>query len=118
MIDNPEAMDEHIRRSSASATMSILYDYPTLENEHDETITLIHAIIDRMTRISLHHSSGSFYSSDNGILQELMSKASIRANLTGLVANIAAVKQTSLTYVLGETNRPSAKDPFAFSLLI
>jgi hypothetical protein len=29
--------------------MSILYDYPTLENEHDETITRIHAFIDRMS---------------------------------------------------------------------
>ncbi|KAI0278015.1 hypothetical protein BGY98DRAFT_976318 [Russula aff. rugulosa BPL654] len=73
--------------------MSILYDYPTLENEHDETITQIHAFIDRMTRISQHHSSGSS-----------MSKASIRGNLTGFVADIAAVKQTGLTYVLGETN--------------
>ncbi|KAI0264572.1 hypothetical protein BGY98DRAFT_1039878, partial [Russula aff. rugulosa BPL654] len=84
--------------------MSILYDYPTLENEHDETITQIHAFIDRMTRISQHHSSGSFYSSDNGVLQDLMSKASIRGNLTGFVADIAAVKQTGLTCVLGETN--------------
>jgi len=29
--------------------MSILYDYPALENEHDETITQIHAFIDRMS---------------------------------------------------------------------
>jgi hypothetical protein len=28
--------------------MSILYDYPTLENEHDETLTKIHAFIDRL----------------------------------------------------------------------
>ena len=49
MTDNPEAMDEHIRRSSASATMSILYDYPTLENEHDETLAGIHAFNDRMS---------------------------------------------------------------------
>ena len=77
--------------------MSILYDYPTLENEHDETITQIHAFIDRMTRISQHHSSGSFYSGDNGVLQDLMSKASIRGNLTGFVADIAVVKQTLRT---------------------
>jgi hypothetical protein len=49
MIDNPDAMDTHIRRSSASATMSILYDYPTLENEHDETLAEIHAFNDHMS---------------------------------------------------------------------
>ena len=84
--------------------MSILHDYPTLDNEHDETITQIHAFIDRLTRISQHHFSGSFYSGDNGVLQDLMSKASIWGNLTGFAADIAAVKQTGLTYVLGETN--------------
>ena len=29
--------------------MSILYDYPTLENEHDETLAQIHAFIDRVS---------------------------------------------------------------------
>jgi hypothetical protein len=29
--------------------MSILYDYPTLEDEHDETITQIHAFTDRLS---------------------------------------------------------------------
>jgi hypothetical protein len=33
-----------------------------------------------------------------------MSKASIRGNLTQFAADIAAVKQMGLTYVLGETN--------------
>ena len=103
ILKNPDALDKHFQRSSASAIMSI-YDYPTLKNEHDETITQIHAFIDRMTRISQHHSSGSFYSGDNGVLQDLMSKACIRGNLTGFVAGIAVVRQTGLTYVLGETN--------------
>ena len=49
MSKNPHALDKHIQRSSASATMSILYDYPTLENEHDETITQIHTFIDRLS---------------------------------------------------------------------
>jgi hypothetical protein len=49
MLENPHALDKHIQRSSASATMSILYDYPTLENEHDETLTKIHAFIDRIS---------------------------------------------------------------------
>jgi hypothetical protein len=29
--------------------MSILYDYPTLENEHDKTLTEIHTFIDRLS---------------------------------------------------------------------
>ena len=48
MFENPLALDKHIERSTASATMSILYDYPTLENEHDETLKGIHAFIDRV----------------------------------------------------------------------
>ena len=52
ILKNPDALDKHIQRSSASATMSILYDYPTLENEHDETITKIHTFIDRMSTAS------------------------------------------------------------------
>jgi len=52
VLQNPEALDKHIQRSSASATMSILYDYPTLENEHDKTLSGIHAFIDRMSAAS------------------------------------------------------------------
>ena len=52
ILDNPGALEKHIERSSASATMSILYDYPTLKNEHDETITQIRAFIDRMSAAS------------------------------------------------------------------
>ena len=48
-IRNPEDLDKHIQRSSASATMSILYDYPTLESEHEETLRGIHAFNDRMS---------------------------------------------------------------------
>jgi hypothetical protein len=49
ILKNPDALEKHIQRSSASATMSILYDYPTLENEHDDTLTKIHAFIDRLS---------------------------------------------------------------------
>jgi hypothetical protein len=49
ILENPKALDKHIERASASATMSILYDYPTLEDEHDKTHTEIHAFIDRMS---------------------------------------------------------------------
>ena len=61
-------------------------------------------LIPPFRRISQHHYSGSFCSGNNGILQDLMSKASIRGNLTEFAADIAAVKQKGLTYVLGETN--------------
>jgi hypothetical protein len=49
LLKNSDVLDKHIQRSSASATMSILYDYPTLENEHDKTLTGIHTFIDRMS---------------------------------------------------------------------
>ena len=52
VLESPDALDKHIQRSSASATMSILYDYPTLENEHDKTLTGIHAFIDRISAAS------------------------------------------------------------------
>jgi hypothetical protein len=48
VIENPKSLDNHIARASASATMSILYDYPTLEDDHDEVLTDIHAFNDRM----------------------------------------------------------------------
>ncbi|KAF8485871.1 hypothetical protein DFH94DRAFT_708576 [Russula ochroleuca] len=54
--------------------------------------------------ISQHHYSGSFCTGTNGILQDLMSKANIRGNLTSYSADIAAVRQKGLTYVFGETN--------------
>ncbi len=71
-----------------------------------QTVTLssCFVLIHPLRRISQHHYSGSFCSGNNGILQDLMSKARIRGNLTGFAADIAAVKQTGLTYVLGETN--------------
>ena len=49
ILENPNALDKHIERSSASATMSILYDYPTIEDEHDKTLMEIHGFIDRMS---------------------------------------------------------------------
>jgi hypothetical protein len=52
MLETPEALDKHIQRSSASATISILYDSPTFENEHDKTLSGIHAFIDRMSAAS------------------------------------------------------------------
>ena len=52
MLENPDASDKHVQRSSASATMSILYDYPTLRNENDKTLTGIHTFIYRVSAAS------------------------------------------------------------------
>ena len=52
ILDNPNALEKHIQRSAASATMSILYDYPTLENENDEIIAMIHTFTDRVSAAS------------------------------------------------------------------
>ncbi|KAI0256923.1 cytochrome P450 [Lactifluus subvellereus] len=49
LLESPDALEKHFQRFAASAIMSILYDYPTLENEHDKTLTEIHAFIDRMS---------------------------------------------------------------------
>jgi hypothetical protein len=45
ILQDPDGLDTHLKRSAASATMSILYDYPTLEDEHDKTIAEIHRFI-------------------------------------------------------------------------
>jgi len=51
LLSNPRAQDleKHFQRTSASATMSMLYDYPTLETENDKTLTKIHAFINRLS---------------------------------------------------------------------
>ncbi|KAI0297300.1 PITH domain-containing protein [Multifurca ochricompacta] len=54
--------------------------------------------------ISQHHYSGSFCTGTIGILQNLMTKSSIRSNLAAFAPDITAVKQQGLTYVFGETN--------------
>ena len=49
ILKTPKALEQHFKRSSASATMSILYGYPTLEDEHDETVTEINTFVERMS---------------------------------------------------------------------
>ena len=49
ILETPDPAEKHFQRFAASAIMSILYDYPTLENEHDKTLGEIHAFIDRMS---------------------------------------------------------------------
>ena len=54
--------------------------------------------------ISQHHYSGSFCSGNGALLQDLMTKASIRGNLTIFAPDARAVLENGIDYVLGETN--------------
>ncbi|KAH8995439.1 cytochrome P450 [Lactarius akahatsu] len=49
ILDDQGALELHFQRSSASAILSILYDYPTLENNDDETLKRIHTFIGRVS---------------------------------------------------------------------
>ena len=49
MLKNPKAVSKHLQRASASATLSILYDYPTLEDEHDKTLAEIGTFVDHLS---------------------------------------------------------------------
>jgi hypothetical protein len=49
MFEDSDALDKHIQRAFASATMSILYDYPSLENLYDKTLVGIQTFITRMS---------------------------------------------------------------------
>jgi hypothetical protein len=46
LLADPGASEKHFKRTAASATMSIVYDYPTLETEHEKTVKEIFAFID------------------------------------------------------------------------
>ncbi|KAH9012295.1 cytochrome P450 [Lactarius pseudohatsudake] len=49
ILDDQGALELHFQRSSASAILSILYDYPTLEHNDDETLKRIHTFIGRVS---------------------------------------------------------------------
>ncbi|KAI9459465.1 cytochrome P450 [Lactarius psammicola] len=53
ILDDQSALEKHFQRFSASAIMSILYDYPTLENKDDETLKRIHTFIDRLSKAAV-----------------------------------------------------------------
>jgi hypothetical protein len=53
LFENPDSLEKHLKRFSASAILSILYDYPTLKNDHDKTLTGIHAFIDLMSAAAI-----------------------------------------------------------------
>lgn len=58
----------------------------------------------QITSISQHLYSGSFCSGNGALLQDLMTKSSIRSNLTRFTPEIKAVTSRNLEYVFGETN--------------
>ncbi|KIL67493.1 glycoside hydrolase family 79 protein [Amanita muscaria Koide BX008] len=53
---------------------------------------------------SQHHYSGVVCQGFSGILQDLMSKSTIRGNLSSYIPDIAATRTQGLDYVFGETN--------------
>ncbi|KAJ7717723.1 glycoside hydrolase family 79 protein [Mycena maculata] len=57
-----------------------------------------------ITTISQHHYSGSFCTGNGGLLQDLMTKSTIRSNLTEFSPDIQATQDQNLDYLLGETN--------------
>ncbi|KAL0567773.1 hypothetical protein V5O48_014223 [Marasmius crinis-equi] len=57
-----------------------------------------------ITTFSQHLYSGSFCSGSGALLQDLMTKANVRGNLTRFVPDISAVTSQGLEYVFGETN--------------
>ncbi|KAI9444588.1 cytochrome P450 [Lactarius indigo] len=52
LLANPSALEQHFQRAAASATMSILYDYPTLETENDKNLKEIIAYAKRTSESS------------------------------------------------------------------
>jgi hypothetical protein len=54
ILETPEALDGHFKRYAASTILSILYDYPTLDSEHDKMVTKIHTFFDRLSAVATH----------------------------------------------------------------
>jgi len=57
-----------------------------------------------ITAISQHHYSGSACSGTGTLLQDLMTKSTIRGNVSSFSPDVVAVKAQGLDYVFGETN--------------
>ncbi|TDL29211.1 glycoside hydrolase family 79 protein [Rickenella mellea] len=57
-----------------------------------------------ITSFSQHHYSGSFCSGSGGLLQDLMTKATIRSNVSIFASDVVATRAKGLDYILGETN--------------
>ncbi|KAH8992362.1 cytochrome P450 [Lactarius akahatsu] len=52
LLANSGALEKHFQRATASATMTILYDYPTLETENDKNLKEILAYAERQSTTS------------------------------------------------------------------
>ena len=50
LLGNPAASEKHFKRAAASAIMSIVYDYPTLETGNEKVVQEIFAILDRTSK--------------------------------------------------------------------
>ncbi|KAF8072111.1 glycoside hydrolase family 79 protein [Lyophyllum atratum] len=57
-----------------------------------------------ISTMSQHRYSGSFCTGSGGLLSDLMTKSTIRGNLTVFVPDIEATFAQGLNYILGETN--------------
>ncbi|KAG6820318.1 hypothetical protein H0H93_002405 [Arthromyces matolae] len=57
-----------------------------------------------ISTVSQHHYSGSFCAGSGGLLSDLMTKSTIRSNLTIFKPDIQASTALGLGYILGETN--------------
>ncbi|KAF9048430.1 glycoside hydrolase family 79 protein [Panaeolus papilionaceus] len=57
-----------------------------------------------ISTISQHRYSGSFCAGSGGLLQDLMTKSTIRGNISVFTPDVAATRAKGLDYVLGETN--------------
>ncbi|KAH9170547.1 cytochrome P450 [Lactarius sanguifluus] len=49
LLADPGALEKHFQRTAASATMSILYDYPTLRTEDNETVNEVIAYTEHIS---------------------------------------------------------------------
>jgi hypothetical protein len=49
LLADPGAPEKHFKRTAASATMSIVYDYPTLETDNEKNVKQIFAFADRIS---------------------------------------------------------------------
>ncbi|KAA1470672.1 cytochrome P450 [Dentipellis sp. KUC8613] len=50
VLSHPQNWDAHLRRASASATMSLVYDTPPIESEDDPSVKSINDCVARLTR--------------------------------------------------------------------
>ncbi|KZP21276.1 cytochrome P450 [Athelia psychrophila] len=53
MLRNPNAWDDHIKRSATSTTMTLVYDYPSITTESSPVISRINGFVHRLTRAAL-----------------------------------------------------------------